>query len=98
MKKQNRSLLAEASTKSPESLRLEETLPLLELILECQQEIEAVSVDIGLKIMSRYLEQEIAQRQGPWGERTHYRHGKQPGYVVFHGRKVPLQQIGRAHV
>lgn len=92
MKKQNRSLLAEASTKSPESLRLEETLPLLELILECQQEIEAVSVDIGLKIMSRYLEQEIAQRQGPWGERTHYRHGKQPGYVVFHGRKVPLQR------
>jgi len=92
MKKQNRSLLAEASTKSPQAPRLEETLPLLDLILECHQDIEAVSVDIGLKIMNRYMEQEINQRQGGWGQRTHYRHGRQPGYVVFHGRKVPIQR------
>lgn len=63
---------------------------MLDLILELQQDIEAVSVDLGLKIMSRYLEAEIAPRQGRWGERTHHRHGTQPGYVVFHGRKVPL--------
>ena len=92
MKKQNRSLLAEASTKSSEALRLEETLPMLDLILECRQEIEAVSMNIGLKIMSRYMDQEITQRQGLWGEQTHYRHGTQPGYVVFHGRKVPLER------
>lgn len=92
MKNQNRSLLAQASTKSSEPLRLEETLPLLDVLLECRQEIEAVSLNLGLKIMSRYLEQEITQRQGNWGQRTHYRHGTQPGYVVFHGRKVPLQR------
>jgi putative transposase len=92
MKQQNRSLLAEASTKSSETVRLEETLPMLDLILELQQDIEAVSLDIGLKIMSRYMEQEITQRQGRWGEQTHYRHGAQPGYVVFHGRKVPIQR------
>jgi transposase-like protein len=92
MQKQNRSLLAEASTKSSEPLRLEETLPMLDLILEVQQDIEAVSQEIGLKIMSRYMEQEIAQRQGRWGEQTHHRHGSQPGYVIFHGRKVPLQR------
>lgn len=90
MKQQNRSLLAQASTKSDEPLRLEETLPLLDLLLECRQQIEAVSMDLGLKIMSRYMEQEIAHRQGRWGERTLYRHGTQPGYVVFHGRKVPI--------
>ena len=53
MKEQNRRLLAEASTKSSEPLRLEETLPMRDLILELQQDIEAVSVDLGLKIMSR---------------------------------------------
>lgn len=90
MKQQKRSLLAEASTKSSEPLRLEETLPLLDLILESQQEIEAVSLNLGLKIMSRYMEAEIARRQGHWGQQTHYRHGTQPGYVVFHGRKVSL--------
>lgn len=92
MKKQKRSLLAEASTKSSEPLRLEETLPLLDLILESQQEIEAVSLNLGLKIMSRYMEAEITRRQGHWGQQTHYRHGTQPGYVVFHGRKVPVQR------
>jgi transposase-like protein len=90
MKQQNRSLLAEASSKSSEALRLEENLPMLDLILDLQQDIEAVSLELGLKIMSRYMEQEITQRQGRWGEQTHHRHGTQPGYVVFHGRKVPL--------
>ena len=90
MKKQKRSLLAQASPKSPEPLRLEATLPLLDLILESQQEIEAVSLNLGLKIMSRYMEAEITRRQGRWGQQTHYWHGTQLGYVVFHGRKVPV--------
>ena len=92
MKQPKRSLLAEASTKSSEALRLEETLPMLDLILELKQDIEAVSRDIGLKIMNRYMEQEIAQRRGDWGAQTHHRHGTQPGYVVFQGRKVPVQR------
>src|SRR2546427_11032602 len=90
MKKQNRSLLAQARPKSSEPLRLEETLPLRDLILELKQDIAAVSRDIGLKSMERCMAQEIEQRRGDWGAQTHHRHGPQPGYVVFHGRKVSL--------
>jgi hypothetical protein len=38
------------------------------------------------------MEQEIEHRRGPWGEQTRHRHGTQPGYGVFHGRKVPIQR------
>jgi transposase-like protein len=92
MKKENMNLLAEASAKSSEPIVLEEHLPMLDLILEMKHDIEAVSADIGLKIMHRYMEQEIESRCGPWGRQSHYRHGTQPGYVIFHGRKVPLQR------
>ena len=90
MKKKNTNLLAQASTKSSEALVLEDTLPLLDLILEMKQDIEAVSADLGLKIMHRYMDQELERRCGDWGQQTHHRHGTQPGYVIFHGRKVAL--------
>jgi transposase-like protein len=92
MKQKNTNLLAEASRKSPQTTVLEEQLPMLDLILEAKHDIEAVSTDIGLKIMHRYMEQEIERRCGPWGEQSHYRHGREPGYVVFHGRKVAIQR------
>lgn len=92
MKRKNTNLLAQASAKSAVIHRLEETLPLLDVILELKQDIEAVSAEVGLKIMHRYMEQELERRCGPWGEQTHHRHGTQPGYVIFHGRKVPLQR------
>lgn len=84
--------LDKASYKSPESLRLEEALPVLDLILELKADIEAVSLNIGLKIMSRYMEAELEQRTGRHGQQTHYRHGSQPGYVVFHGRKAGIER------
>ena len=90
MKRKNTNLLAEASLKSSEPAALEEHLPMLDLILEMKHDIEAVSAELGLKIMARYMDQEIERRCGPWGEQSHYRHGSQPGYVVFHGRKVPI--------
>ena len=90
MKKENTNLLAEASAKSSEPAALEEHLPMLDLILEMKHDIEAVSAELGLKIMARYMDQEIESRCGPWGEQSHYRHGAQNGYVVFHGRKVPI--------
>ena len=92
MKKEDSNLLAQASLKSSEPAALEEHLPLLDLILEMKHDIEAVSAELGLKIMARYMNQEIERRCGPWGEQSHYRHGTQSGYVVFHGRKVPLQR------
>jgi len=92
MNRKNSNLLAEASRKSSAPAALEEHLPLLDLILEMKHDIEAVSAELGLKIMARYMDQEIERRCGPWGEQSHYRHGTQPGYVIFHGRKVPLQR------
>lgn len=92
MKTKNTNLLAQASAKSSETLRLEETLPLLDVILDLKQDIEAVTAEVGLKIMHRYMEQELERRCGRWGEQTHHRHGTQPGYVIFHGRKIPIQR------
>lgn len=91
MKKQNNSPLAEASTKlNPEALKLQIELPMLEVILQTKAEIEALSAQAGLKIIHSFLEQEIQQRCGPHGQQSAYRHGHQPGYVVFAGRKVSI--------
>lgn len=65
---------------------------MLDLILEMKHDIEAVSAELGLKIMARYMDQEIQRRCGPWGEQSHHRHGTQPGYVIFHGRKVRMER------
>lgn len=92
MKTKNTTLLAQASLKSPEPLILEETLPMLDVLLQLKPHIEAVCAEVGLKIMHRYMEHEIQQRCGDWGRQTHHRHGTQPGYVIFHGRKVPIQR------
>jgi len=92
MKRRNTNLLAQASGKSSEPATLEEHLPMLDLILEMKHDIEAVSADLGLKIMHRYMDQEIERRCGPWGEQSHHRHGTQPGYVIFHGRKVRMER------
>jgi len=88
MKKKNTSLLAEASAKSSKQNVLPEAqLPLLEVILNTRAEIEALSAQVGLKIIDHFVQEEIQQRCGPWGQQSAYRHGQQPGYVVFAGRK-----------
>ena len=93
MKKQNISPLAEASTKfNLEASRLQIDLPMLEVILQTKAEVEALSAQAGLKIIHHFLEQEIQQRCGAHGQQTAYRHGRQPGYVVFAGRKVPISK------
>ena len=91
MKKQNMSPLGEASTKfnlNPVSLHLD--LPVLEMILETKAEIEALSAQAGLKIIHHFLEEEIQQRCGPHGQQQAYRHGIQPGYIIYAGRKVSI--------
>jgi putative transposase len=91
MKKQNNSPLAEASTKFDlEAVRLQIDLPMLEVILETKAEVEALSAQAGLKIIHHFMEQEIEQRCGSHGQQSAYRHGSQPGYVVFAGRKVSI--------
>jgi transposase-like protein len=93
MKKQNLNLLAEASTKlNLEAARLQIELPMLEVILQTKTEIEALSAQAGLKIIDCLLEQEIDERCGPHGQQSACRHGRQPGYVIFAGRKVSIHK------
>lgn len=68
---------------------------MLDLILEMEQDVEAVSAGPGLKVMARYRDREIERRGGPWGGPSPYRHGAQSGHVVFHGREVPIRRPRR---
>lgn len=93
MNKQNISPLAEASTKfSPQAARLQIDLPMLEVMLQTRTEIEAFSAQVGLKIMHHFFEHEIQRCCGVHGRQTAYRHGAQPGYVIFAGRKVAIEK------
>ena len=94
MKKQNISLLAEASTKfnlNPANFQF--GLPRVEMILETKAEFEALSAQAGLKIIRHFLEEEIQQRCGPHSQQRAYRHGSQPGYIVYAGRKVSIPKL-----
>ena len=91
MKEQDISPLAEASAKfkvNPVNFQLD--LPMLEIILQSKAEVEALSAQAGLKVIHHFLEEEIRQRCGPRGQQSAYRHGQQPGYGVFAGRKVSI--------
>lgn len=88
MKKQYRGFAREATTKSKENL----ALPMAELIGGIGAEIESFSAQLGLQIMRAVMEEEIMSRLGPHGSQSHYRHGWQPGYVVYGGRKSELQR------
>lgn len=71
-------------------------LPLAEVWQELQAEVERLAGETGLKILRAILEDEVTQRVGP----PHHpdlasgarRWGRQPGYVVFGGQKIPLQR------
>jgi putative transposase len=91
MKKQNLSPLAEASTKfNVNPVNFQFDLPMLEMILQTKAEIEALSAQAGLKIIHHFLEEEIRRRCGSHGQQSAYRHGRQPGYIVYAGRKVSI--------
>src|SRR5437867_8898874 len=91
MKQQDNSPLAEASAKfNVHPVNFQFDLPMLEILLQSKADVEALSAQAGLKIIHHFLEEEIRQRCGPHGQQSAYRHGQQPGYVVFAGRKVSI--------
>ncbi len=93
MKKQYRGLCQETTSKSrKDHLSLECVLPMAELINGMSAEIECFSAQLGLQIMRMVMEQEIMSRLGRHGSQSHYRHGQQPGYVVYGGRKTTLER------
>lgn len=71
-------------------------LPLLEVWEEVRADVEQVLQQSGLIVVQAILEDEVRQRVGPphhpdpaTGNR---RWGRQPGYVLFGGQKVPIER------
>ena len=73
-------------------LALEAKLPLEELVKGARQDLEGLATEIGLTIIRQVMEAEIQQKVGSWGQQPVHRHGQQPGYVIFGGRKVKLER------
>jgi putative transposase len=73
-------------------LALQASLPMEELIAGVREDVEAFAAELGLTIMRQVMEAEIEQKAGRWGRQPACRHGRQPGYVVFGGRKVTLER------
>jgi putative transposase len=77
-------------------LQVQVPLPLVEVWEELQAEVEQLTGQAGLKIIGAILESEVTRRVGP----AHHpdpaskamRWGRQPGYVIFSGRKVSVQR------
>ena len=66
--------------------------PMAEVWEELQAEVEHLTGEAGLRIIGAILENEVTQRVGPWHHpgptAGAVRWGRQPGYVIFSGRKV----------
>jgi transposase-like protein len=73
-------------------LVLEAQLPMSELIAGVREDIEGFAAELGLTIIERVMAAEIAQKVGRWGQQKSHRHGHQPGYVIYAGRKVRLER------
>jgi len=69
-----------------------EQVPLKSLLEGARQDIENIAAEFGMAIIQAIMEQEINSRIGPWGKQTAYRHGSQPGFVIYNGRKVTLER------
>src|ERR1051326_2676657 len=83
---------AQEKAVNKQKLMLEAQLPMQELIAGVRQDIEGLAAELGLIIIRSVMEAEIEQKTGRWGEQSVWRHGQQPGYVIFNGRKVNLQR------
>ena len=71
-------------------------LPVAEVWAEMQAQVEELTGQAGLQILRAILENEVTHRVGP-PHRPHptagcVRWGKQLGYVVFAGQKIPMER------
>ena len=83
---------AKEKAANKERLTLEAQLPMEQLIAGVREDIENFAAELGLTIIRRVMEAEIERKVGQWGQQAVWRHGQQPGYVVFGGRKVVVQR------
>jgi len=75
---------------------VEVPLPMVEVWEELQAQVEQLTGEAGLRIIGTILENEVTRRVGPphrpGPESGAVRWGRQPGYVVFAGRKVAVER------
>jgi transposase-like protein len=75
---------------------VEVPLPMVEVWEEMQAQVEQLTGEAGLRIIGAILENEVTRRVGPshqpGPESGAVRWGRQPGYVVFGGRKVAIER------
>ena len=75
-------------------LLLQLPMPLVEVWEELQAEVERLAGEAGLKILHGILQDEVRQKVGPRHRpdpaQGNVRWGRQPGYVIFGGQKIPL--------
>jgi len=81
-----------STIQNAEVLSLQVDVPMAELIAGAREDIEALSAKIGLSILRAVMEREVQLKVGQWGQQRLHRHGKQKGYVVYAGRKLPIQR------
>src|SRR5260370_10989586 len=71
-------------------------LPMAEVWAEMQAQVEELTGQAGLQILRAILENEVTRRVGPPHRPNPtagcVRWGKQSGYVVFGGQKIPLER------
>jgi putative transposase len=79
-----------------QELQVQVPLPMAEVWAEMQAQVEELAGQAGLQILRAVLENEVTRRVGPPHRPNSrggcVRWGKQPGYVVFSGRKVSLER------
>jgi putative transposase len=81
-----------ASRKSENKFIIEQELSVEQWISGMRDQIESFSAELGMKVMRAVMNEEISNRLGPYGQQSQYRHGEQPGYVIYGGRKVQLER------
>jgi putative transposase len=79
-----------------QELLVQVPLPMAEVWAEMQAKVEELAGQAGLQILRAILENEVTRRVGPPHRPNPSagcaRWGKQPGYVVFGGQKVPVER------
>ena len=79
-----------------QELLVQVPLPMAEVWAEMQTRVEELAGQAGLQILRAILENEVTRRVGrphrPNPSAGCVRWGKQPGYVVFGGQKVPVER------
>ncbi len=99
MRKGIRSVAREATRKLRElsgTVQVNLTLPITEVLAETKWRVEQLAAEAGLKLIGCTIQEEVRQLAGEWYERRPaaggHRWGKQPGYVMFAGRKVGMER------